>query len=533
MKEEFSHEEEKKAAVGRNFNETVSANEGTTETVVIISQKKEKEANGQNRTTTAEESSTEDTPSSEFLSKDKATSSHAVTHDSVDDDDEGDSKSGSNSSGSKSSTVEVDVDRIIDSKDNEYVLSKPNEEGSLGLTLDPRLIREFSILIGASAVAALAMEAVRQPTINGYFVAGSLVGPGGLGLVKEIVQVQSVSQLGVQLLLFTLGLEFNFGKLRAVRSVAVLGGALQVGLMAGLGGAAAAFIGASTYQGTFLGALLAMSSTSVVVKCLQEAKASHTLHAQITIGMLVFQDCVVGLLFAFMPVLASEGIEKGLELGQLAIVSVRVLGTLALTAAVAAAAAATFLPFLARAAARYSSETFQLATLGFCLAAGMATTRLGISGELGAFLAGVLLSATEQQDAVLAAAQPATHLFLALFVASTGLTIPPSFLAEHFLVLTAGTVTVVIAKSLLFAGVVAAFRYPLDIALAVGLNMAQVGEFGFVLLSMANRYNLIGSQVYLLLMGESFNIYELFLHSSNSKVIIYSDLQGRRHYLFC
>jgi predicted Kef-type K+ transport protein len=131
----------------------------------------------------------------------------------------------------------------------------------------------------------------------------------------------------------------------------------------------------------------------------------------------------------------------------------------------------------------------------------MVTTRLGISGELGAFLAGVLLSSTEQQEAVLAAVQPASYLFLALFVASTGLTIPPSFLAEHFLVLTAGTLTIVIAKSLLFAGVVTVFRYPLDVSLAVGLNMAQVGEFGFVLLSLANRYNLVGSQVYLLLMG--------------------------------
>ena len=487
LKEEFSHEEEKKAGVGKQFNETVSNNEGTAETVIIISQKKDKEkeraANKTSEATTGDSSSGTTALDDEDLPTD---------YEDLEEEEEDDNKHG---------MMESDVDRIIDSKDNEYVLSKPNEEGSMGLTLDPQLIRDLGVLIGSCAVAGLGMEAVRLPTINGYFIAGSAVGPGGFKWIKEIVQVQSVSQLGVILLLFILGLELNLGKLRAVRNVALFGGILQFILMSTLGGVAAAMIGVGAPQGAFVGAMLAMSSTSVVVKCLQDARASHTPHGQITIGTLVLQDCCVGLLFAFMPVLASSGDGDAIRFVDIASVAGRVFAILAVTVAVAVLAAATLLPVLARMISKFSPETFQMALLGFCMAASMATTRVGVSAELGAFLAGIILSVTDQQEVILASVEPVAHLFLALFIASTGLTIPPAFIGEHLLVLAAVVAVVVTAKTLLIAGVVLAFRFPLDTAMAVGINLAQIGEFGFVLLSMANQQGIIASQVYLLLMG--------------------------------
>lgn len=137
------------------------------------------------------------------------------------------------------------------------------------------------------------MELLGQPVINGYFIAGSLVGPGGLGWVKELVQVQSVAQLGVSLLLFTLGLEFSLSKLRAVRGVALAGGVLEVVLMAILSGVFAKIIGGRTHEGIFTGLLVAMSSTSIVVKCLADSKTSNTAVGQITIGTLILQVWVV------------------------------------------------------------------------------------------------------------------------------------------------------------------------------------------------------------------------------------------------
>ena len=399
---------------------------------------------------------------------------------------------------------------------------------SLALThpLTHSLTRSHSLSLTNSSVS-----------LPGYFIAGSLLGQGGFGLAKEIVQLQSVSQLGVQFLLFTLGLELNLTKLKAVRNVALFGGIIQVALMSAMGAVVAFLIGAGSYHGAFVGALLAMSSTSIVVKCIQEARVrghvwpsrgpdpqlhsllliltptpppsprsaqvSHQPHAQITIGTLVLQDCVVGLIFAFMPVLASasSATSGAFTAGEIFRIIGKVFGTLSiaviLTVLFALMAAPAFVQYIKRS----SAETFQLSILGFALMLALCTTKLGISAELGAFMAGAALSATEDQQGILHAVEPTSNLFLALFVCSTGLTIPPAFLIEHFMVLASGVALIIAGKSFLIASVVLLFGFPSHTAVRVGINLAQVGEFGFVLLSIASRYGMIPHEVSLLLIG--------------------------------
>lgn len=478
LKEEFRDEAEQQDNVGKQFNETVSRDEGKQETVVRITQKKDKEEDGEKGETS--ETSTNDVESKTSGEKER-----------------------DNEDKHRDMSVESDVDRIIDSHDNEYVLSKPNTEGSLGLTLDPQLIRDMSLLIVFSAGAGQLMATIGQPTINGYFLAGSLMGQGGFGLAKEIVQLQSISQLGVQFLLFTLGLELNLSKLKAVRNVALFGGLLEVALMSLMGALAAFIIGAGAYHGAFVGALLSMSSTSIVVKCLQEGRASHQPHAQITIGTLVLQDCVIGLIFAFMPVLASASSSGhgSFTLNEILQTIGKVFGTLTVAIILTVLFAALVAPHFVKFLKQSSTETFQLSILGFGLAIALITTKLGISAELGAFMAGAALSATEYQEYTLHAVEPTSNLFLALFVSSTGLTIPPAFLGEHILVLASGVALIIAAKTLLVTSVVLLFGFPPHTALGVGINLAQVGEFGFVLLSIASRYGMIPHEVSLLLIG--------------------------------
>jgi Kef-type K+ transport system membrane component KefB len=125
------------------------------------------------------------------------------------------------------------------------------------------------VLVAAAALGAV-FEAIGQPTINGYLIAGAMVGPGGLGWVKELVQVESIAQLGVYLLLFALGMELNLSKLKSVGGVSIIGGSVQILLAMAIGGAVSAWMCDSPVTpGVFTGALLAMSSTSVVVKCLE------------------------------------------------------------------------------------------------------------------------------------------------------------------------------------------------------------------------------------------------------------------------
>ena len=154
----------------------------------------------------------------------------------------------------------------------------------------------------------MVFEGAKQPVINGYLVAGAILGPGGFDLIKELVQVESLAQVGVQLLLFGLGRELSLSKLRAVWGVALLGGFLQILALMLLGGMCTAMLMGRVALGVFIGALLSMSSTSVVVKCLEVTKATGTVYGQITIGTLILQDCTVGLMFALMPAFAPVAV---------------------------------------------------------------------------------------------------------------------------------------------------------------------------------------------------------------------------------
>ncbi|KAK9821251.1 hypothetical protein WJX74_001923 [Apatococcus lobatus] len=397
--------------------------------------------------------------------------------------------------------VEKEVDRIIDSQDNEYVLSRPKD--TTGLTLDPQLIRDLTVLITSSTVFGWMMEAIKQPVINGYFIAGSFVGPGGIQMVKELVQVESLAQLGVQLLLFTLGLEFSMSKLRAVRSVALLGGMIEIFLFILVAGLLAHSIGASVHEGIFVGALVSMSSTSIVVKCLADTKSSNSPHGQITIGTLILQDCMVGLLFAFMPVLASNSSAGGgSDHLDVAMVVMRVTLSLGSVVLLSTLVARLLLPHFMRVLAKFASvELYQLTLISICLVSGWITGHLGLSTELGAFISGVMLSTTDQQEQALHLLENIKHFFMSLFISSTGLIMSPRFLLQHLPVLAGGVLLTVVSKTVLISGVVWMFRYPPGTALAVGLSMAQIGEFAFVLLSVASQLGLMPHQVYMLLMG--------------------------------
>ncbi|DBA65688.1 TPA: hypothetical protein ACH3X2_002741 [Trebouxia sp. C0005] len=453
LEQEFP--EEKEEAIGKNYNETAKNSDATVETVIKVSQKQQQEEEDED----------------DVGAEGSAANSTEILLPSIQQDKSAGSKSSAKSkssnkapapSGSKQqkakgkkvdSHAEKEVDRIIDSQDNEYVLSKP-KSSSLGLTLDPQLIRDLTVLITSSTVAGMTLEAVKQPVINGYFIAGSLVGPGGAGLIKELVQVESLAQVGVQLLLFTLGLEFSLQKLRAVRSVALIGGMVEIFLFILVAGLLANFIGASVHEGIFVGALVSMSSTSIVVKCLEDSRSSNMAHGQITIGTLILQDCLVGLLFAFMPVLAHNANSKG-GVDNMMVLRLLLKVTVTLGGCLLAAMALTrsVLPRSLRFLATHSSaELFQLTVLAFCLVSAWISGYLGLSSELGAFVAGVMLSSTDQQEHCLSQLTSIRHFFMSLFISTTGLVMSPRFLLQHLPVLAGGVVVCIICKTCLISG---------------------------------------------------------------------------------
>eukprot|EP00892_Ulva_mutabilis_P000016 jgi/Ulvmu1/10014/UM059_0063.1 len=398
--------------------------------------------------------------------------------------------------------VEQDVDRLIDADNNEYVLSR--SKAGVALTLDPLLIQDLTVVLTTSSVFGILFEAIKQPTLNGYILAGSLVGPDGLALVKELVQVESLAQVGVQLLLFGLGMEFNIEKLRTVGSVAILGGLIQIGLFIAISAIGALLIGGAAADGIFVGALVSMSSTSVVVKMLGDRGNSAV--SQIVIGTLILQDCSVGLMFALMPVLATlRDPSSGLDpeaFGEIVLLILKVLFKLVLTLAATAALSRGLVPqMIMYVKKKYSDELFQMSMVAYCMTCAWCCGKLGLSHELGAFLAGIMVGTMHQHEDVLHATVQVRNVFTGLFLASIGLVISPVFIFEHIRLLSIGAVFVLLVKGLLISVVVYYFGYSWNTALAVGFSLAQVGEFAFVLLSLASQLGLISNRLSMLLLG--------------------------------
>ncbi|KAL4324353.1 hypothetical protein GQ457_11G017340 [Hibiscus cannabinus] len=376
-----------------------------------------------------------------------------------------------------------DAPTLIDQNDNVFIISNPKSKYPV-LQLDLRLISDLVVVIVSATCGGIAFACAGQPVITGYLLAGSIIGPGGFGFVGEMVQVETVAQFGVIFLLFALGLEFSTTKLRVVRAVAVLGGLLQIFLFTCLCGITVMLCGGKPSEGVFVGAFLSMSSTAVVLKFLMERNSLIALHGQVTIGILILQDCAVGLLFALLPVLGgSSGILQGvLSMTKSLVILITFLAILSVLSR-------TCLPWFLKLMISLSSQTnelYQLASVAFCLLVAWCSDKLGLSLELGSFAAGV---------------EPIRNFFAALFLASIGMLIHVHFLWNHVDILLAVVILVIVIKTMVVAAVVKGFRYNNKTSLLVGMSLAQIGEFAFVLLSRASNLHLVEGKLYLLLLG--------------------------------
>lgn len=392
---------------------------------------------------------------------------------------------------------EIFVERLIDSSDNEFVISNP-KNGTMELQQDHRLITDIVIIICAATIGAAVFGALGQQFITGFLLSGSLIGPGGFGLVVELVQVETLAQFGVVFLLFSLGVEFSISKLRHVKNVSILGGSIEVILAMLLCGVLSDFSGAPTKEGIFIGGFLSMSSTTVVVKCLMERDEMSTLHGQITLGTLILQDCTIGLLFALLPVLGgSHGVVDGV------VSLIQTVITMVFFLVLCIFITRYVICHFMRAVFTFSSELFQLVLIAFCLLIAWLSDHIGLSIELGAFIAGVMVSSTTFSEQALTKIEPIRNLFAALFLTAIGMIMNPYFLWVHLDVLFATLLIIIVFKCSLITLVVRAFGYNFRTSFTVGMSLAQVGEFSFVLLSRASAVGLVHRKLYLLLLGST------------------------------
>jgi CPA2 family monovalent cation:H+ antiporter-2 len=417
---------------------------------------------------------------------------------------------------------------------------------------DFRLIVDLVTVLAAAAAGGLLAALLRQPILLGYLLAGMIVGPAGLGLIKELIQVETLAQFGVAFLLFALGVEFSFTELKKVKGISLGGGTLQILLTILITTLAALAMGwvTSPAQGVFLGAILSLSSTAVVLKCLMERNETGTPHGQVMLGILVVQDLALGVMLAVLPALDKPPEEIGLAIGW----ALFQTGMLALGAV---GAGIWVIPSLLRLLARTESrELFLLGVVALCLGIALLTEHLGLSIEMGAFVAGLMISEVEYADQTLTYVEPLRDIFAALFFAAIGMLIDPVFLWNNLELILGLVALVFIGKFLIVTPLVILFRYPLKTALVVGLGLAQIGEFSFVLASEGQALGLVSRRVYLLILGttavtlvltpfvlrlvpqlltlaESWPWFKAYLDQTDTPIEVSEDLPNQNHVVVC
>jgi monovalent cation:H+ antiporter-2, CPA2 family len=362
---------------------------------------------------------------------------------------------------------------------------------------DFRLIVDLFSVLAAAATGGVLAGLCGQPALLGYILGGMVVGPAGLGLIKELVQVETLAQFGAAFLLFALGVEFSFGELKKVQNISLGGGGLQIILTMLVTTAISVGVGWVTtpQQGVFLGAILSLSSTAVVLKCLMEANETETPHGQIMLGILVVQDLALGLMLAILPALDQPPAEIGQAMLQ---AGLKIAGF----AGAATIAGVWIVPrFLRLLAKTESRELFLLGVVTLCLSIALLTEQMGLSIEMGAFVAGLMISEVEYADQTLTYVEPIRDVFAALFFASIGMLIDPLFLWQNWQLILGLVCLVFLGKWAIITPLVKLFGYPLKTAITVGLGLAQIGEFSFVLASEGQTLGFVSRPVYLLLLG--------------------------------
>ena len=359
----------------------------------------------------------------------------------------------------------------------------------------PAFLEPLAIVFLAALASAYVLHRLRQPPLIGFLLAGALVGPFGLGLAPDVEAVTTLAEAGVVLLLFTVGLELELPNLKRLGKIVWVAGPIQVAGTIALVAAAGALAGSDLRRSVFFGFLVALSSTAILLTLLVDRRELDSPHGKLIVGILIFQDLAVVPMMLAVPALAG-GPGKGLPAALIA------LGKTAGAAAFLFVAARFVVPRLLHALAGTQQKAlFVVAVLFIVLGTAAATAWAGLSAALGAFLAGLAISESEYGHQAMADVAPFRDAFNALFFVSIGMLFDPRTLASHT-TLVAGLLALILFGKAAFGALPAyLLGFGPRVAIVVGLSLAQIGEFSFVLLSQGFRFNLISPAYYQAFLG--------------------------------
>lgn len=350
-------------------------------------------------------------------------------------------------------------------------------------------LQDIVIIFALAVVVLYIFNRLGIPTIVGFLLTGIIAGPHGLALVNSPEQVQNIAELGVILLLFSIGLEFSFKSLINIGKTVLLGGSLQVGLTIAATFGIGLLFGLTPNQALFAGFIVSLSSTAIVLRQMAERAEMDSPHGKINLGILIFQDIVVVGMMLFTPLL-------GTSTAQMDPVWMILLKAAAVVILVILLSVYVVPPLLYKITRTQSRELFLISIIVICFSVAELTSSIGLSLALGAFLAGLSISESEYSHQALASVIPFLDTFTSVFFVSIGMLLNVQVLMANLPIVLLLTVTMVVLKALICLITTMILGYPLRTAILVGLSMAQVGEFAFILSQSGLQYGVIGEELY-------------------------------------
>lgn len=357
------------------------------------------------------------------------------------------------------------------------------------------ILDEVLIIFALSIAVLLICHRLRIPSTVGFLITGILSGPYGLGFVKNIEDVQTLADIGIILLLFTIGLEFSLSKIFLYKRYFLLGGALQVLLTVTAGWLLAEVFHQTHRAALFWGFLLALSSTAIVLRSFEERREGNSPQGNLCLGILIFQDVIAVVMMLAIPFLGSSqnGIPPTYFYSLL-------LGAVILLAAVTAGHYIIPRLFLYITRTR-SRELFLLCTLTICFSVAWLASAFGLSLALGAFLAGLLISDSDYKSQAVGNILPLQELFTSFFFVSIGMLLDLHFVLGQPFVIAGATAAVLLVKFFLVAITALVVGMPMRVAVLAGLALCQIGEFSFVLSKSGIEYGLATEYSYQLFLA--------------------------------
>ncbi len=363
--------------------------------------------------------------------------------------------------------------------------------------MDIPVLSDLVVILCISIVVLFVCSSFRIPVIIGYLLTGMIVGPYGLGGVSDVHAVEILAEIGVVLLLFAIGIEFSIEQFMRQKSVVVFGGLLQTGLSITLVYLILTQLGFSSNQSVFIGFLVALSSTAIVLKLLQERGEINSPFGRSALSLLIFQDIIIIPMLLITPILGgrSENVTQALLL---------MTGKGFILIAAGFLISKYIFPQLLYQIIRLRNrELFLLMVIATGCGVAYASSWLGLSLGLGAFLAGLIISESEYSHQALEGIIPFRDVFLSFFFVSIGMLLDMQNMIVMFPQVLGLAVSVLAAKAILAALALVVLGLPFKNAIIAGLAISQIGEFSFVLIEFGRKFNLVSDEFFQLFLSVS------------------------------